>query len=134
MHPQPFQRNTRQRRVILEELQKLRSHPTVVVLHDIVRRRLPKISLGTVYRNLERLAEAGMVRKLDLHGTEAHFDGDLSPHDHIRCVQCGRVDDVPLVPLELSSTVREDQIGYQILGHRLELLGVCPECRGRAVE
>ena len=55
----PIQRNTRQRQVILEELQKLTSHPTAVSLYQIVRHRVPKISLGTVYRNLELLARSG---------------------------------------------------------------------------
>ena len=72
----PFQRNTRQREVILEELRKLRSHPTAPVLYEIVRRRLPRISLGTVYRNLELLAKSGVVRKLELSDSEARFDGN----------------------------------------------------------
>jgi len=54
------QRNTRQRQVVLEELRKLTSHPTAAELYEITRARLPKISLGTVYRNLEVLAENGV--------------------------------------------------------------------------
>ena len=79
MYTNRLQRNTRQRQVILEELQKLTSHPTAAVLYDIVRRRLPKISLGTVYRNLELLARMGMVQKLELAGGEARFDGNVAP-------------------------------------------------------
>src|SRR5574340_808335 len=94
MRPGWFQRRTRQREVILEELQKVKSHPTAVGLHDLVRRRLPKISLGTVYRNLELLAKAGVIRKLETAGAEARFDGNAGQHHHIRCVGCGRVDDV----------------------------------------
>ena len=66
-----IQRNTRQRQVILEELRCLESHPTAAALHAIVRRRLPKISLGTVYRNLELLARKGMIQKLESAGAEA---------------------------------------------------------------
>ncbi len=61
-------RNTRQRRLILEELRKLKTHPTAASLYAIVRRRMPKISLGTVYRNLELLNQMGMIRKLDFSG------------------------------------------------------------------
>ena len=78
MRFEPQQRTTRQRQVILEELQKLQSHPTAAALYEIVRRRVPKISLGTVYRNLELLARTGLIRKLEFAGAEARFDGNVS--------------------------------------------------------
>lgn len=129
MAENPIQRWTRQREVILEELRKLRSHPTAAGLYDVVRRRLPKVSLATVYRNLERLNELGYVRKLDLGGSEARFDGDLTRHDHVRCVRCGRVDDLRGPPLELGRDAHDDWAGYEIVDYRLEFLGVCPSCR-----
>lgn len=124
-------RNTRQRQVILEELQNLTSHPTAAALYETVRRRLPKISLGTVYRNLELLARMGVIQKLDFAGGEARFDGNVARHDHLRCVRCGRVDDVSAPPLDLSEGPTNDWSGYRILGHRLEFFGICPECRLR---
>jgi Fur family ferric uptake transcriptional regulator len=125
-----FQRNTKQRQVILEELEKLTSHPTATGLYEIVRRRLPKISLGTVYRNLERMASMGTIRKLQFSGTESRFDADTRRHDHLRCVQCGRVDDVHAAPLDRSALEPHDLGGYEILDYRLEYLGLCPQCRG----
>ena len=126
-----FQRNTRQRQVILEELRRLESHPTAVALHTVVRRRLPKISLGTVYRNLDLLARTGVIQKLELAGAETRFDGNVARHDHLRCVRCGRVDDVSAAPLDLPGGKTDDWGGYEILGHRLEYYGVCPQCAGR---
>lgn len=128
------QRNTRQRQVILEELQKVTSHPTATTLYEIVRRRLPKVSLGTVYRNLELLARLGLIQKLDLAGGEARFDGNVAQHDHLRCVRCGRVDDVSAPALDLSGGRTNDWRGYQILGHRLEFLGICPKCGGQMTD
>lgn len=127
----PVQRNTQQRQVILEELRKLTSHPTAAGLYEIVRRRLPKISLGTVYRNLDLLARSGAIQKLDYSGTEARFDGNAAGHDHLRCVCCGRVDDVSAPSLDLSGGKPKDWCGYEILGHRLEFFGVCPDCQRR---
>ena len=121
-------RNTRQREVILEELQRLTSHPTAVGLYQIVRRRLPKISLGTVYRNLELLTEMGTIRKLDFGAAEARFDANCRPHHHVRCVRCGRVDDVHDPPLDLSRLQEHDLGGYRIVGYRLDFLGICPGC------
>ena len=84
MPAKEFQRNTKQRQVILEELQKVTSHPTAAGLYDIVRLRLPKISLGTVYRNLERLASAGTIRKLELGGAQQNTLHTVASLDHDR--------------------------------------------------
>jgi Fur family transcriptional regulator, ferric uptake regulator len=130
MNSQQLQRHTRQRQVILEELQRLDSHPTAAALYAIVRHRLPKISLGTVYRNLELLARLGMIQKLEFSGGEARFDGNVAQHDHLRCICCGRVDDLSALPLDLSGCAANDCGGYQILGHRLEFFGLCPGCKG----
>jgi Fur family ferric uptake transcriptional regulator len=129
MGPGRFQRNTRQRQVILEELRNLSSHPTAVGLYEIVRRRLPRISLGTVYRNLELLAAMGTIQKLDLAGAQARFDGNPGCHHHVRCTGCGRVDDVSGAPLDLAKLRHNDSSGYLLLAYRLELIGICPRCR-----
>lgn len=124
-----FQRNTRQRQVILEELRKLNTHPTAVGLYEIVRRRLPKVSLGTVYRNLELLAQIGAIQKLDFARSKARFDGNPDRHHHVRCTGCGRVDDIQGPTLDLSGVKDNDCRGYEILDYRLELVGVCPRCQ-----
>ena len=129
-----FHRNTRQRRVILEELRKLTSHPTAAELYEITRARLPKISLGTVYRNLELLTQMGMIQKLGLGAAEARFDGSIHPHDHVRCVHCGRVADANGMSLGPVKDQIESLGDYEILGYRLEFFGICPECRRAPVK
>jgi Fur family transcriptional regulator, ferric uptake regulator len=129
-----IERMTTQRKVILEELRKLTSHPTAVGLFELVRLRLPKISLGTVYRNLDLLNRMGLVQKLEFGNAEARFDGNIDRHDHIRCVRCGRVDDISSSPLDLSGGVTDVSLGYKILGYRLEYSGLCPKCLGRELE
>lgn len=122
-------RNTRQRRVILEELKKVTTHPTAAVLYQFVRRRLPKISLGTVYRNLDFLTRSGVIQKLDMQGGEARFDGNPDSHYHVRCVRCGRVDDVHDLPSDPVKGEPDTLSGYEILGHHFEFIGICPACR-----
>lgn len=122
-------RETSQRRVILEELAKLKTHPTANEVYDIVRKRLPRISLGTVYRNLELLSESGLIQKLELAGTQKRFDGTVSNHYHIRCIKCGRVDDLDLPAINLINDTAITVCDYKVLWHRLEFAGVCPECR-----
>jgi Fur family ferric uptake transcriptional regulator len=120
---------TKQRQIILEELQKVGSHPSADEVYALVRRRLPRISLATVYRNLEVLAEAGLIQKLALAGSQKRFDGMVENHYHIRCLKCGRVDDVALELLTLGEEVSNFLHGYQCVGHRLEFMGICPHCQ-----
>ena len=124
------QRNTRQRQVVLEELRKLGSHPTAAELYELARARMAKISLGTVYRNLELLAQNGVIRKLQVSGAEARFDGDPKRHYHVRCTRCERVDDVHDLPDDFVNGQVQSLAGYDIVGFRLDFLGVCPDCQG----
>ncbi len=125
-------RMTTQRRVILEELLKLKSHPTAGELCQLVRKRLPRISLGTVYRNLEILSREGIIQKLDVGGQEMRFDGDISRHYHLRCLGCGRVADAELPVIDGMEEAMATRTGYTILGHHLEFFGICPACQGEA--
>ena len=100
-------RMTNQRRVILQELRNVHSHPTADDIYIMVRKTLPRISLGTVYRNLEILSEMGLIKKLVGCGRQRRFDGDIENHYHIRCVKCGKIDDLPEEIADLISRVRE---------------------------
>jgi Fur family ferric uptake transcriptional regulator len=120
---------TCQRQIILEELGKVTSHPTADEVYQMVRRRLPRISLGTVYRNLEVLSQHGLIQKLELGGTLRRFDGNVDSHYHIRCIHCGRVDDLPVVqPLDEIRGRVQSQSDYRILSCCLVFEGVCPDC------
>ena len=118
---------TRQRKVILEELCKVKTHPSADEVYEMVRKRLPRISLGTVYRNLEILSESGDIQKLEPGCSLKRFDGDTSEHCHIRCVRCDRIADAPLpdVKIDLEKIKSTD---FEITGHRLEFLGLCSDC------
>jgi len=121
-------RLTSQRQVILEELSKVKSHPTANEMYDMVRKRLPRIGLGTVYRNLDLLAKLGIIRKLEVGGEQKRFDSVISPHYHIRCIKCNRVDDIFIKidrGLENSAASCCD---YKILGHHVQFSGICSKC------
>ena len=126
-----LRRNTPQRRVILQELCQMTSHPTAAELYAAVRQRLPRVSLGTIYRNLEVLHEDGMIRKMEFAGIETRFDGNLKQHDHVRCTECDRVDDIHSTDPGLALSRPAELGGFEITGHRLEYFGICPDCRQR---
>lgn len=119
---------TRQRRVILEELQHMMSHPSAEEVFDVVRKRLPRISLGTVYRNLEILSELGEITKLEFGGTIKRFDPITEEHYHIRCSLCDKVVDAPIALLAHIEDQLSEKTEFKIIGHRLEFYGLCPEC------
>ena len=121
-------RLTSQRQVILEELRKVKSHPTANEVYDMVRKRLPRIGLGTVYRNLDLLAEKGIIKKLEVGGDQKRFDGDISPHYHIRCLECKRVDDVFIERNQDLEKSAASNCNYKILGHHVEFSGICNQC------
>jgi len=118
---------TPQRQIILEELRKVTSHPTADQVYEMVRKRLPKISLGTVYRNLEFLSEAGLIQKLDLPLDQMRFDGNPEEHSHIRCLKCGRVADLPVSPA-LPDMDLEGVTDFTIVGCKIDFYGYCPKC------
>ncbi len=122
-------RMTRQRQVILEELRKVCTHPGADEIYTIVRRRLPRISLGTVYRNLEVLAELGEIQKIETGGTLKRFDGNPEDHYHIRCAACKRVVDAPVERLQDIEDALSGKTDFDILGHRIEFIGICPQCQ-----
>ncbi len=129
MEPGGELRVTRQRRVLLDELCKVTSHPTADDLYQMVRQKLPRISLGTVYRNLELMAEQGMIQKLEIGGTQKRFDGNADLHYHVRCLNCGRVDDLDLPPDCRVEQEAAQRTSFKILRHRLEFSGLCPDCQ-----
>jgi Fe2+ or Zn2+ uptake regulation protein len=121
-------RMTRQRKLILEELRRANTHPSADELYERVRRLLPRISLATVYRNLEVLSELKEIQTLELSGSLKRFDGNPRNHYHIRCVRCGRVDDAPIAPLAQLEDELYGSTVFTIIGHRLEFVGMCPSC------
>lgn len=121
-------RITRQRQLILDELKKVVTHPTADELYRMVRERLPRVSLGTIYRNLETLSGRGVIRKLELAGTQRRYDATTETHYHIRCTRCGCVEDLKMKPLEAIENAARAVTRFTVTGHTMEFEGVCPNC------
>ena len=122
---------TRQRNVLLSLLRRMRSHPTADELYLKLRNRLPRISMGTVYRNLQSLCDQGLVSEIATAGRQRRYAAGLEDHYHVRCLKCGRVADCPSRPPAELETAAGRACNFQITGHRLEFLGLCPRCTPR---
>ena len=121
-------RNTEQKRIIYNALM-LADHPTASELYEKIREDNPHLSRATVFRVLGQFAEDGVVRKLNLLGSDTRFDARTAPHAHCHCVRCGRVTDVlaeDFVPVMNSDGVA----GYKVLSTEIEFSGICPGCLG----
>jgi Fur family transcriptional regulator, peroxide stress response regulator len=129
-------RLTGPRRVVLEVVRATDSHPTAELVHRMVRRRLPRVSLGTVYRNLRVLVAEGLVNELPGPGPHARFDGNTSDHHHFTCLGCGRIVDVdgPLTEPDSRAlcTRVAAQGGFSVTHHRIEFYGRCSGCRRKS--
>lgn len=126
-----FVRKTKQREAILEVLQKTTSHPTADWVYQEVRKQMPHVSLGTIYRNLKVLSEHDEIQELSFGSAHSHFDANPDDHYHFVCERCGAIEDLDMeVVTDLEKKVEE--CGYRVTTHRLEFYGLCPECVGEA--
>jgi Fe2+ or Zn2+ uptake regulation protein len=123
-------RHTRQRAEVFAYLRGVESHPTAEQVFAAVRRRMPNISLATVYKALEALCDAGLAARLAEAGGPARYDGRPEAHYHLRCQRTGQVHDLelPYDPLLIDRLApglaqRLRRQGFEVLGHRLEVIG-----------
>jgi len=127
-------RLTKQRQIILEVLKKHSDHPGADKIYHEVRKVLPHISLGTVYRNLELLSETGMIKKLGFVNDQKRFDPNPRPHCHFRCVECGNIEDIPF---DINTKELDRNIPWvrerEILGCNLWYYGLCAACASKGV-
>ena len=124
-------RYSRQRELILRQVQSRFDHPTADDIYLAIREDCPGLSLGTVYRNLNGLVEMGRVRRVSIPGMADRFDQTLEDHDHLYCTACDKVEDVHLEKDAITAMLqsRED---LTIQNYSLNLYGLCSSCSEKA--
>jgi len=121
-------RATRQLAAVYEALQGDHSHPSADEIYQRVRQMLPRISLGTVYRNLQRLVEEGRIRMFLLGERMARYDPRIADHDHFICQQCGSVEDLLLHRDRRVNLTPLMTRGFTVTTHSLAIHGLCQKC------
>lgn len=124
-----MKRNTVQRQIVLEIVNQLQNHPTADQVYDKAVELHPSISRGTVYRNLNQLAEDGGIHKIEVPSGADRFDHMLHPHYHIRCQCCNKLSDVEMDHMERLENAVSNQQGFQFTGHTILFSGICPQCQ-----
>lgn len=120
---------SRQRDIILETLKENVVHPTAEYLYDILKDK--GISLATLYRNLNQLADKGIIKKIDGLETSSHFDHNIHEHYHFICDKCKRVFDVPFEIAPDVAIKTEQKTGFTVKGYDIAIHGICNECKER---
>jgi len=125
--PEKKARNTKQLQVVWEAIKDDASHPTADQVYDKVRKRLPNVSLGTVYRNLQKLVADEKLQILML-GRSQRFDPLAKRHQHFICEQCGRVFDVLVNTDDEIRPAKLPHAGFKVSSHQLAFYGACKHC------
>ena len=122
-------KRSKQREAILEVLHNTKTHPTADAIYKEVQKKIPNISLGTVYRNLAKLSEAKTIVKVGAGTGTEHFDGNSIPHYHVVCTVCGAIDDIDAEPLEEINLWAAKLFKGEIYKHSTIFFGKCEKCK-----
>lgn len=122
---------SKQREIILDVLTKHAIHPTAEELLEFLKHDNSNVGMTTLYRNLNQLAEAGLIKKIDGLEAPAHFDHNTFNHYHFICEKCKRVFDIPseIAPDLVENT--QKKTGFEIKSHDIVFHGICSECKKR---
>ena len=119
---------TPQRTAIVDYLLRTEDHPSAVLIHKVVRKKYPMVSLSTVYKTLELLREKKLVKEIEVEG-EARFDAHTDEHINLVCVSCGKIEDVDEDLLKEIQIKAAKKSKYIILQSSFELTGYCSLCK-----
>jgi Fur family peroxide stress response transcriptional regulator len=124
---------TYQRLAIYQALYFTKEHPSAEAIYQQVKKRFPMISLGTVYKTLEKFYEVGLIQKVSPITEVARYDAITGPHHHMVCLECQSIQDADSIVGVPKISVPE-QNGFRVLRQQVVLHGYCPECKGNITD
>jgi Fur family peroxide stress response transcriptional regulator len=121
---------TPQRLAIVRILAASVGHPTADAVYSQLKKDFPTMSLATVYRNIQLIKSLGEVLELGFADGSNRYDGNKPyPHPHLVCTLCAKITDPDLESLEKMKAELASETGYEVLTHRLDFFGICPDCQ-----
>jgi Fur family peroxide stress response transcriptional regulator len=130
--PKPLiYRQSKQRDRLLSLLRATDLHPTADWLYDKLKKEFPRLSLGTVYRNLGILIQQGLVKKLHYGSTFDRFEAKITPHCHLICERCGRISDFDMPAHADLNAEASALTSFSVAYHKIEFFGQCAKCQKR---
>lgn len=122
---------THQRLVIYEQLMKMGEHPAPEAVYERVRKKIPSLSLATVYNNIKIFVEHGLLRELSIHHGSLRLESNLDPHHHLVCTNCKSIEDIDeadFQPIRLKKSLPK---GFTVHRFSVEVLGLCSKCSSK---
>lgn len=120
---------THQRQVIYETLQSIRGHPSPEEVYARVKKKVPSVSLATVYKNIHLFIESGIFREVSLHHGSLRVETNAKPHYHLVCTSCKSITDIDAEELGFTSQARKLKGGFLAQRYSVDVLGLCPNCQ-----
>jgi Fur family transcriptional regulator, peroxide stress response regulator len=120
---------THQREVIYRTVTDLKDHPSPEFIYEQVRREIPSISLGTVYKNIKTFVDAGLLREVSPHHGTLRLEANLHAHHHLVCTKCKSIMDIEEAEVGPVQWKRHPPKGFRVDRYRVEFYGLCPNCR-----
>lgn len=120
---------THQRQVIYETLQSMRGHPSPEEVYARVKKKVPSVSLATVYKNIHLFIESGIFREVSLHHGSLRVETNAKPHYHLVCTSCKSITDIDAEELGFTSQARKLKGGFLAQRYSVDVLGLCPNCQ-----
>lgn len=121
-------RYSKQREAVLNAVMGADIHPTAEWVYETVRKDLPSISLGTVYRNLKLLTREGRIQEVILNDNITRYDGNTTEHFHCICDSCGKILDVELEAEKVWDNLTDQIDHFIVQGQNVEFYGLCEVC------
>jgi len=123
---------TPQRLAIYKILTMTKEHPSAEMIFSQLQPSYPTMSLATVYKTVDILREIGMIQVLNAGEDSFRYDADTSDHPHVRCMECGRVDDLNDIDFSDFVDAVAKTTSYRLTGQQFYFYGVCPDCQKRS--
>jgi Fe2+ or Zn2+ uptake regulation protein len=125
----PARRSSLQRNLVSQIVEVAHDHPTALSVYERARQKMPSISLGTVYRNLQLLVDQGLLLERKIGTLPARYEANRHRHYHICCVKCGALEDLSVPYQAILDRRVQRMVRYQLREHRMEFYGICPRCQ-----
>jgi Fur family peroxide stress response transcriptional regulator len=120
---------TPQRLAVYNYLINTTSHPSADVIYTDIHIQYPTMSLATVYKALKTLVDVGLIQEINVGEGNFRYDGNSSPHPHLQCLSCGRVDDFKDLSLDNLNALAREHTDYEIISNKVYFYGYCSNCK-----
>jgi Fur family peroxide stress response transcriptional regulator len=120
---------THQRQVLYEVMQGMDGHPSPEEIYARVKRKIPSISLATVYKNIHLFVESGVLREVSLHHGSQRLEMNAEEHHHLVCSKCKSIEDIDENSLGTLPKRRKLADGFLVERYSVDVIGICAKCQ-----